>query len=437
MQFKLLIVFVCFLQIASVGQVSSPYSEIGFGGRNSMFLFDNFVSGGSGAALNYRRSINVLNPASASSIDYTIAQAGVAIERNNFNQNGQSGFGSNFDLGGIVLGFPLNNNSGLSLGLLPFSGKQYEYSKLDTAFSGTEPMTRTFSGQGNISDLFVMYGYDYKGFSAGIKGQFLFGNLNDIVRSEFDSEDYLNMRDQNFLLVRSFSYQFGLQYKLNILDEAQLLFGISGSPTQKINAFGYRKLNDYEVTTTLDADQNTVDVERHDLGTVIENTIDDKSDEDFTLGGDYRVGITYQNPDHFKVGTEYHFTNGAATQMDGVNLYRDASVYRVYGEWIPNINAAGYGSFWKTARYQVGAFYGQSSIIPSAEVSSMDKYGMNFGLSFPLSKYKYESDRFGSYLNLGVGYMSRGNENLIQENVLQFMFGITLNDKWFIQRKIK
>jgi hypothetical protein len=205
----------------------------------------------------------------------------------------------------------------------------------------------------------------------------------------------------------------------------------------------YQKINDFEITSTLDEDENIVEVERHDLGAEILNTIDDKRDTSFTLGGEYRAGIVYQRPGHFKFGLEYHFINGASTSFqNSTNFYLDASVYRAHAEWVPNIDAAGYGSFWKTVKYQTGFYYGNSPIDLSAisglnASGSNQMYGMNFGFTFPLSKYKYETERFGSYLNFGVGYFRNGDADAIQEDVLQFMMGITLNDKWFIQRKFK
>ena len=443
MRHSFLLIIVSFFFFSSKGQVASPYSEVGIGGRNQSFLFNNFTAGGSGAAIQSRNCINVLNPASLPGLNYTVAEVGVLVERNNYSLNNQNGFASNFDLSGAVLGFPLNQNSGVSFGLTPFSGKQYDYSRNSTAFSGTENTTETYAGMGNVSDLFLMYGYRIKNLSLGVKGQYLFGNLIDETKVRFESEDYLNIREQNFFLVRSFSYELGLQYQLNVFDEDQIVFGLTASPTQSIKALSYKKINDFEITTTLDDDENVVEVERHDTGAEILNTIDDKQDTSFTLGGEYRAGLVYQRPGHFKLGFEYHFINGASTSFQsGTNFYSNASVYRAHAEWIPNIDAAGYNSFWKTMRYQTGLFYGNSPIDLSglsgiSASGNNQMYGMNFGLTIPLSKYKYETERFGSYLNFGVGYYRNGDSNSVQEDVLQIMMGITLNDKWFIQRKFK
>ena len=59
------------------------------------------------------------------------------------------------------------------------------------------------------------------------------------------------------------------------------------------------------------------------------------------------------------------------------------------------------------------------------------------GVSFPLRKFKFERELFGSVINFGVQAGRRGavNNGLVQDNYIKLNLGFTLNDKWYIKRK--
>ncbi len=60
----------------------------------------------------------------------------------------------------------------------------------------------------------------------------------------------------------------------------------------------------------------------------------------------------------------------------------------------------------------------------------INEYGMSFGIGLPVSQ-SYSS------VNLGIEIGKRGttNNNLISENYFKFTLGISLFERWFIQRK--
>jgi hypothetical protein len=79
--------------------------------------------------------------------------------------------------------------------------------------------------------------------------------------------------------------------------------------------------------------------------------------------------------------------------------------------------------------------YGMSQVVMNNE--QLPEYGITLGLSLPLKKFKYETEKFGSMLNLSMGYMHRGNGSAtsINEDYVTLNVSVTLNDKWFIKRK--
>ena len=94
-------------------------------------------------------------------------------------------------------------------------------------------------------------------------------------------------------------------------------------------------------------------------------------------------------------------------------------------QFAPDANS--YGKFWKRAQYRFGGYYNTGHIkIGNQRIS---EFAFTAGLGLPLRRI--------SSLNIALEVGQRGsvNNNLIRETFLEATFGITLNDKWFQQRK--
>jgi hypothetical protein len=65
---------------------------------------------------------------------------------------------------------------------------------------------------------------------------------------------------------------------------------------------------------------------------------------------------------------------------------------------------------------------------------------MTFGIGIPLRvRGLAPGEERNNTINLGFNYAIRGtlNEGLIREEVTQIIFGVTLNDRWFIKYKYR
>lgn len=429
------IVIICLLVInnKSFSQSKTPYSEFGFGNINQTLFSSNFALGGLSSAYRSSKYINPVNPASLTSIKYTVAETGIKVVSNSYGTENSSAISTNFNLSSAVIGFPLNQKSGLAIGLLPYSTKNYSYSRNIILFDDVNA-TNKFEGNGNVSNLFIGYGYKIKNLSVGAKASYLFGNLSNTSKLIFNSNDFLNVREQDFDLVRGFTYDAGLQYEIEIGDKNILVLSVNGSTGNSINISNYKIINDFEIITSGNEAGDIVDIERHDLGTELFNSIDDKQKRSITLPTTIQAGLSYSKPNSYLIGVEYQQTDWNG--LDYNNMNNQLSLQQkiiIGGEWVPNPNAGGYGKFWKTLNYRSGLYFGNAPY--KIGTTQLVEYGMNFGFSIPLSKMKFETEKFGSYLNVGFGYGYRGAANLPTDNFYQFNLGIVLNDKWFIQRK--
>ena len=94
----------------------------------------------------------------------------------------------------------------------------------------------------------------------------------------------------------------------------------------------------------------------------------------------------------------------------------------------------------KTSRVYYG--FRMQSLYTGVVNNQVKESTFSLGIGLPLSRqYTLEGIKYVmiSRINIGVDYTIRGNTDpgMIQENIIGIKFGLTLSDKWFIQRKYK
>ena len=82
--------------------------------------------------------------------------------------------------------------------------------------------------------------------------------------------------------------------------------------------------------------------------------------------------------------------------------------------------------------YRAGVNFANTGLVVKNE--SIKEFGISFGLGLPVGQRS--RDPF-SNLNLGLEIGKRGttNNNLIQENFINFNVSLSLNSRWFRQKK--
>jgi len=105
--------------------------------------------------------------------------------------------------------------------------------------------------------------------------------------------------------------------------------------------------------------------------------------------------------------------------------YRDANKWSVGGYYIPNY--ASFTNFWNRVVYRFGFRTEQMSTVINN--IPLTETGISFGLGLPLGGL--------SNANVGFEISKRGQKDsgLVQETIVAFRVGLSLNDLWFIKRK--
>lgn len=431
-QFILSAIFISVVYSAKA-QVSTPFSELGLGTYNSVKYSSNFAMGGLGAA--YRSSVylNPLSPASLSEIQFTNGEAGVHIAQNRLQSNVGDAQYTDFNLSAFSFGFPLGKNIGLAAGALPYTQKNYQNASSEPFFN-TINATTIYEGSGNVTDAYIALGLKLKALSLGAKASYLFGEIQDNVSLQFDNSNFLNLRRRDFNTIRGFNLDVGAQLEIKKGEDKRWILGGNTGLFNYVNRYHYIKVNDYLLQNTADGGGNPITIANHNGGTELINTYEDKQAEQFDLPFFFNGGISFAKNQNYLWGVQYDYLELKDFQINnGANTLSLGQKLTFGGEWTPNVNAGGYGKFWRTMNYRMGIYAGEAPYKINDE--QIYEYGINFGFSAPLSKRQFEGERFGSYINLALGYGYRGNDLIINEHIFHLNVSVVLNDKWFVKRK--
>ncbi len=429
-------------------QDNSPYSRFGIGNLLGSNFSVTSSMGGLGATYQSYYDLNPANPASYSRLSYTAFDVGAYMKLAKL-----EGFGEKFgtqtgNLTYLALGFPVFNplnrltqkkdvgyEWGMSFGLVPFS--QVAYSVLDTLDYGGEigNVQNTFLGEGQLYKLYFGSAWDFKGLSAGINFNYIFGRnryerttyFQDLQASLFN-----NFKDE--MNVSGFTTDIGIQYRLELQkgteeeeegrkNKTEVLFGATITPpigirtnSRKIEILANRISGDL-YTDTLTNVQDIIQSVKMPLqftgGVALEKELK------------WHVGINYE----YGGWSSYQRPSAVTTQTPTDSLTNSWKV-SVGGQFIPDHRS--YNSFLKRVRYRVGGFYAKDPRV--VQGYELNNYGITFGFGLPIRLAR----GVPSFVNLGFEFGRMGNENLIQENYFKTTVAFTLNDNlWFYKRKYK
>ncbi|QMU63646.1 MAG: hypothetical protein GKR88_04675 [Flavobacteriaceae bacterium] len=424
-----LVIFTILISMSIHAQrtVSSLYSFFGVGEEFSPRTVEQISMGGLGAAYNSIYHLNLTNPSAVAYLRYSTYTFGLLNNDLTIKDNSESQSTTSTSLSYFSIGFPIGRKAGLHLGVQPVSSVGYSLVNRVVDASNVLTEVTEFSGNGGLSRIHGSFGiFAVKNFSVGIEGSFVFGNIENSVLNQ-RANVQLATKNNELAEVRGGILKLGVQYKKELKNKLIVDVGATFKLSNTFNASG----NEYLYSLSLGL--NGVEIPRD---TVYNNTINGKLSNPLeTILG---VGLGKENK--WYIGAEYE-TQGEITSEGYFNVvnqtYRFGKSNRISlgGFYIPNINAL--NGYWRKIRYSAGIRYEDTGLLvngspgTSNTFTSIKDFGMSFGLSFPLG-------RSLSNVNLGFEYGKRGttNNNLLQESYFNIRLGLSLNDLWFIKRRI-
>lgn len=431
---KLVLVLVAFfaLQMNAQEGTASPYSFYGIGSLKFKGTVENRSMGGLSI---YTDSIhvNLRNPAAYVGPNLQIfnnesrpVKFAIGTSHNKINLKADSGSAktSSTTVDYMTISMPLANKLGFGLGILPYTSVGY---KLENTNSSNQVVNR-YRGEGGLNKAFVGLGYRITDkLSAGIDMNYNFGNIeNTAIEFLYDDEGNIiqyQSREENKSNLSGLNINFGLTYKTMIDDKLELQSGFTYSPQSDISSRNTRSLA-------------TIVINQQSGQEVVVNSIDEDlkakglDETNLRLPSRLSFGAGIGAPRKWFLGAEYTYLNTSKfsnpiVTIDNANFV-NASNFSIGGFFVPDPDY--FSSYWKRITYRGGIHFENTGLEINNE--TINEFGISFGVGLPVGKYF-------SNANLGFELGRRGttNQNLIQENFVNFQLSLSLNDRWFEKRK--
>ncbi|MEZ5014387.1 MAG: hypothetical protein R2794_08855 [Chitinophagales bacterium] len=447
-----------------MAQVNSPYSRFGLGNIFPATFSSANGMGGQSAAYFTTTNINFLNPASYAEFTnatFEIGGYGNVLKLETNTENYTSGDGN---LSYMAFGFPFlrklhNHYFGMSFGLIPYSG--FEYDVVEQQDSGDPDLgikQYDYVGDGKVYRVYGGVGYKFQTkidsswkftdslqtdtlwkykadqFSVGINASALFGNLRATTIASFP--DIISSQDtklSNDTRVNGSLFQYGIGYQKQYIrkpeskkyrDVLVWRFGAYASPAMDLDArqnilwTNIVKSGNYEFPTdTLYMAPDTAGFIHMPLS--------------YSAGAGFSFFSTSEDKNMFSIYAQYE-----ATKWSGYSGFQDAGEladsWRISlgAEFIPK-NPGNDKKITRSVVIRAGAYTGYSNVVVDGE--QLKEGGGTLGVSIPIGVGKNSIPilRY-STINLYTNIGSRGNTDTIRETYYRFGVGFTLVDSnWF------
>lgn len=448
----LFVALLCSMGASAQLLTQSPYSRYGLGEQYFQGFSDQVAMGSGGLAQRHSLNMNLLNPASYSALRMTNFRLGATSFITELKQGDQTINTNSAGLRYLTLGFQLNKKKdwGLAFGALPYSGKGYtiQYT-VDSSFGN---ITNSLSGTGDLTRYFIGTGKEIGDYlSVGLQASYIHGKLSDRRSIVFPvGSPYINYRESAADYIGGFMLEGGLQayfpgriVRKDSVENLDKTKTVRRDTTYLKHSFGLY----YQVSTNLNVRRELfarsfIEANGREF---VKDTIQFVDDLKGTISLPSSIGFGYQLEQasgKWRINFDYRYNLNS--------LYKNSFSTEALNDY-HHINL-GYGfrpstkfyddqvNFLKKTEYRIGARY--STALLQINNTDVPEYGISFGFGIPLrtrtvtEEFKYQT--VFSSLNVSVEYVQRGTlqNNLVQENYWRFVFGVSLNDKWFNKRKI-
>lgn len=407
-------------------QVNSPYSRYGIGNLNSPYSADYRGIGGTAAAATPGLNINSFNPASysfltAATLDFAFEAKQSSVYLGDKTTKSGTGNFSYFNLG-----MNAGKHFGLNIGFKPISNMYYNATD-SPSVQGLGTSLRNYNGSGNLQYAFIGLAGEYKGLSLGANFGYAFGSFNyasSLQTAGSDSSGSVyHVRSAQFSrndAIGGIYWNGGLMYHAKLKKEKYFNIGLTATLSQnlKVNhqsfALGYNYLTD---GSTADLVIDTM------------NSISSKGT--MTLPASYSFGLAYGKAMKWDMGADFSYTDWSLFENMGDREGVGNNAWRasVGGSFIPNATSADkkYLSF---VTYRIGAYYGKDYF--HLFNSDVNYFGGTIGVSLPLQRNYNNLGKVN--LSLDVGQRGNIQNGLAKEVYVNFTFGISLNDTYWLKR---
>ena len=409
---KLALVIFVFCGLSAVAQLgtSSPYSRFGLGDlQGNIFPVYNALGGGV-TALSSTSSVNSSNPASYTSFksnSFLFSTGG--LHKTTLIQNlTDKQVANNSAFSHMTIAFPISSKLGASIGMLPFSNIGYTLNARDTAVNAN----MIYTGDGGLSKVYFGGAYEpFKGFSLGMNASYLFGGLNRRKKLDYDDESFFDSRSNSSINLKGYYYEFGLMYKMELVNEKVLSFGLTANNNSSLRA---KRTN---IVETISGTNETV---KDTTSNIVEWG-------EVNLPKYISAGLMYRAGEKWLLIADYSIQNWADYTLLGESDDLSNSMRLSAGlQYTPEFNSV--TKYYKRMQYRLGANYSNTPL--TLNDTQLKEMSVSFGFGIPVKKSRTKYD-----ISLTLGQRGTTDNNLIKEQFIKFGLSVSYDGIWFVKRK--
>lgn len=412
-----MLLFVAFVGAYGQNSTSSPYSRYGYGTIVDRTSPQGKGMGGLSIGLRHNQFINFSNPACHTAIDSLTFRFELgASAHSSFMTDGDArshSFSGNLDV--LALQFPIRNWMGFSVGLMPYSIVGYDYNSNRTQVSDIEgsnlKYTDTYTGEGGLNQLLFGFGFrPCKPFSFGANLRVLFGTVSTSSIVSFSdaahSAFYHNMYQTTKNKVSDFSVNFGAQYEFSLPEDRSIVLGLTIDPKSELNSDATKEIR-------------TVGVD-----TLVQN-FDDAFDLPLSIG----AGVSYSVKNKLVAGIDYKFQKWSDVRYFNECPFEDRSKFTLGAEILPDYMSKRY---LRRISYRFG--FSTANTYYKVNGDTYQENTLTAGFGFPVKRGVNPS-----IINFTIeyGFAGIGRDDLMKDQSLRFVLNATMNERWFVRRRLE
>jgi len=420
------------------GLGNSPYSRLGLGDANpNTGGVRQLGMGGVGLAAPNGVQVNDLNPALVYYTSRTTFEMALNGQFHTVSNRVESQRDGSATLGYLAFAVPISKWWAASAGLRPYSS--VDYNSVSKEGVQGDPTTRTIienSGTGGLAEAYMSHAFRLaKGLTVGGTVSYVFGSIDLTsgahirpVAPSSTVDTTTTITTLEHVHYSDFTYRVGAHYRGKI--SSNLNYNLAGVYTFQSHLNGFRNTS----------------IERQDGG-VVTSTFPQVTDQqgEAVVPALAQAGISLDNNKNWSINVDvaqqqwskfqaFGVAGGATTGVPLNDTWRAG----IGGEIAPDPGSV--ESYFKRVSYRAGISVAQMPYRPDGKM--MYDRAVSWGFSFPLPT---ATALDATTINLGFSYGQRGNtaksiENPsgnIKENYVKAQVGVTLNNRWFLKRRIE
>lgn len=415
----LLICLLALLATGAAGQkiVNTPFARYGIGNLEQQGAFRTLAMGGISSGIRDNVALNLLTPASYSSIDTTsfLFDFGIDYAVAGLKGGGLSYHSQDMTFSHLMIGFPVMKGWGIATAIMPYANGAYDIGYSSEGSGVTGSLYEHHNGSGGFQRALLGTGVRPLPFvSVGANIFYMFGEetrVNDFIFT--GDNNYFNTRKQGVSAMRGIGYDASVQFMLNLEGGRFINAGLTYTPAFDLKTENEDAIFRYSNTS------NSI----YSIDTLSLNTLSTTSRMPQSL----RAGFALGKIDKLTAGADIVYTRWTKASLPGTyGTYTDALSLHAGAEYIPE-KYSNY-SFFDRVEYRIGCRYGESYTLFGGD--ELKEYGITFGTGIPMKRSR-------SRISLSVDLSTRGtgSGNIPRETRISVGASLNLYDYWFIKRQ--